>query len=92
MKDILDWLREFAEWLLDILLYIPQKIWELILGAVAAVLEAIPVPAWMQTDPFANINPGIAWMLNEFQIAFGLTVVLSALGIRFLIRRIPLIG
>lgn len=92
MQTIIDWLYDFTGWLLEVLLYVPTKVWELILGAVATVLEAIPVPSWMATDPFAGIDPGIAWMLNEFQIAFGLVVVLGALGIRFLIRRIPLIG
>lgn len=92
MGALLEWLRNFAAWLLEVLLYVPRFLWETLLGALAAILEAIPVPSWLQTDPFAGVDPGIAWMLTEFQIAFGLVVVLGSLGIRFLIRRLPLIG
>lgn len=87
-------LDEFAQWLKDLLLWLPLKIWELITDGLASVLEAIPVPDFInQAQGFMNMIPGnILWVLNLFAVPQGMTMIMAALLLRFVLRRIPLIG
>jgi hypothetical protein len=54
------------------------------------------LPEYMQpsyiTSALVTIPPSVWWVLDLFRFTFGLKLVLSALVIRFLIRRLPLIG
>lgn len=94
----MEWLIEFLErilaWLLEVLLWVPRKLWELILDGLAWVVENIPVPTWLGNAGsfFSGIDPGIVYYLEGFAFAEGVAIVIGAYVIRFLIRRIPLIG
>lgn len=90
----MQWLTDFAKWLLDILLFIPRWIWNESLQAIAALINAIPVPEFIQAWPqlAAAIPPQVVWFLNLLQVRQGLAIVVSACVLRFLIRRIPLVG
>lgn len=87
-------LSSFAEWLLDLLLFIPRKVFELFMDAAAAAIEAIPVPDWVSSasSGLSNIPPGVVFFADFLQLPAGIAIILSAYGIRFLIRRIPVIG
>lgn len=84
----------FKDWLRDLLLWVPKKIWEWVLDGVAAVLEAIPVPSWLSSagSVFDAIPDGVLYFAQALQLPAGLSMVISAYVIRFLIRRIPIIG
>lgn len=88
------WLEDVLAWLKDLLLYIPLKVWQGMLDSLAGLLEAIPVPSFMSNlgSLFASIDPGIAFFVNGLHLATGATMILSAYVIRFLIRRIPVVG
>lgn len=90
----MEWLTDFAGWLLDILLFIPRWVWNEILQAVAALLNAIPVPDFVLSWPqlATAIPPQVIWFLNLLHVREGLAIVLSAYIARFLIRRIPVVG
>lgn len=94
VTDIACHLSSFSEWLLDALLYVPKWVWQEMLGALAALIEAMPAPDFFAT--FAGNIGGIAgsvvWFLDLFQFKAGVAMILSALLLRFLIRRIPIIG
>ena len=87
-------LEDFAEWLKDLLLWLPQKLWELLLDGLAFVVEKIPVPDFVSSaQGYLNGVPGnVVWLLNLFAVPEGLAMVMSALVLRFVLRRIPLIG
>lgn len=82
------------EWLKDMLLWLPQKVWELILAGLGAIIENIPVPDWLASiGSFgAGIPPGVAYIFQVMQIPEGLAMMMSAYVLRFIIRRIPVIG
>lgn len=44
------------------------------------------------TAAFSKQSPGVWYLLDIFQIPFGVSVCLSAFVTRFIIRRIPVIG
>lgn len=87
-------LSDFAEWLKDLLLWVPLKLWELLLDGLAGVLDAIPVPSFISSaQGYMNgIGGNVLWMLNVFAVPEGMVMVMSALILRFVLRRIPFIG
>lgn len=94
MDFLIDFLSDMLVWLKDLLLWLPNKLAELILDGLAALIEAIPVPSWLSNAPtfLGNIDPTVAFFLEGFQFAQGLLIVFAAYVLRFLIRRIPVIG
>ena len=94
MDYLIDFLSQILVWLKDVLLWIPRKLTELVLDGLAALIEAIPVPTWLANagNYLSGIDPTIAFFLQGFRFAEGLTIIFAAYILRFLIRRIPLIG
>lgn len=87
-------LSDFATWLKDVLLWVPRKLWAELLEALAAVIQAIPVPDFFQTakSAFTSIPPSVLFFAAKFAVPEGLTMILAAYALRFVLRRIPLIG
>lgn len=90
-------LTDFADWLLAILLYIPQKLIEFVTDALMAGIDAL-FSACTVCD-FSSLNANLAalplatlFILGWFKIGTGLTIISAAYGVRFLIRRLPIIG
>lgn len=65
-----------------------------LLGALASVIEAIPMPSWATSGGslFSSIPGSVGYFLSVMEFDFGVSVIASAYVLRFLIRRIPLIG
>lgn len=84
----------FSEWLVQLLDAIPKEIFAGIMGALASVFESIPAPAFMSqaNSFFSGIPSNIVFFFQFFAIGQGLAMITSALALRFIIRRIPLIG
>jgi len=87
----------FAKWLIDLLLYIPKKIYEMLTDMIINMIDYIFSTCTVCN--FSNINTsltgmaqGVIWMLGWFRFDYGLSVVLGAYLIRFLIRRLPVVG
>lgn len=87
-------LDDFAAWLKDLLLWVPRKLWAELLDGLAALIEAIPVPSFVYDvqSAFAGLSGNIVFFANKFAVPEGLIMVLAAYAIRFVIRRIPIIG
>lgn len=84
----------FMGWLVDELKLICLGVWESILGAIASLIELIPVPQFMQDLAEASYTfpPSMIYFIDLFQVPFGAAVITSAYAARFLLRRIPFIG
>lgn len=87
LTSVLDWFLELVDW-------IPKTIFSELMGALASVLEAIPAPDFVTNAGsfFAGIPSGIVYFFDFFAVAEGLAMIISALIIRFVLRRIPFIG
>lgn len=87
-------LSRLLDFLVELLLWVPTRLWELFLSGLAAFLEWIPVPAFMTdlASLFAGLDPGILYFVEPMQLGPGVTMILSAAIIRFVIRRIPVVG
>jgi hypothetical protein len=89
-----DYLLSFMEWLLEVFLWVPRKVWAETLDALAGVLEAIPVPDFVATadGAFSAIPANVLFFAQYFALGEGIAMIISAYTLRFLIRRIPIIG
>ena len=94
----MDWLIKFfariVHWLHDYLLWLPLHICKLILQGIFAFMAWLPVPQFM-TDAVgwvASIPPSVAYFLSSCHIGTGMTYILTAYILRFVLRRIPFIG
>jgi sulfite exporter TauE/SafE len=86
-KDTLDWFVELVEW-------IPKRTFEGVMDSLAGVIEAIPAPSFVTQAGtyFGNIPTTIVYFFQFFAIAEGIAMISAALILRFVLRRIPLIG
>jgi hypothetical protein len=88
-----DWITDVLEWLKELLLWLPRKLWELLLDGLASVLELIPVPEFLQGGPVLGfVPPEVAFFAHAFLLEEGVTIVIGAYMFRFILRRIPVIG
>lgn len=87
LNDLIKWFSEWAEW-------IPKKIYSVVLEKLASFINAIPLPSFFTdaSGAFSSLPSGVVWFADFFQLGFGISVVLLALFLRFIIRRIPFIG
>lgn len=94
-------LSEFAHWLLGIissviqfLIDLPFQILEWLWNAFLKLLNLLPISSYFTESAgmFTNIPSSVWYFLDMFQIKFGITTILGAYLIRFLIRRIPGFG
>ena len=94
MDYLIAFISRILTWVVSVIPWAATKLWDLLLSGLAAVLVAIPVPSWLSgaSGNIAGMDNGIAWILQVCHIGFAFTSIMSALTIRFLIRRIPFIG
>ena len=87
-------LADFAQWLKDFFLWLPLKIWEMMLDALASVIEALPVPDFMSNAQgyMSSVGGNVLWVLDLFAVPQGMGMVMAALVLRFIVRRIPISG
>lgn len=97
MPDIV----RILQFLIDLVLWIPRKIYELAMDALATVLNATIEACTVCTNVITEIPNaynamssihGLMWILGWFNIGTGITLCAGALFIRFIIRRLPIIG
>lgn len=87
-------LGQLLEFLLDLLLWAPRQLWVIFLDGLASFLEWIPVPSFMEDlgSFFGDLDPAILYFVAPMQIGAGVTMILGAAVVRFIIRRIPVVG
>ena len=88
------YIEKFAEWLKDLFLYLPKKLWADLMDSLAGFVEALPVPdfVYQAQNAMGGIPSTVLFFAGKFAIAEGVAMILAALIARFMLRRIPLIG
>lgn len=87
LATVLGWVVDFVSWAF-------LSLWKLLLEGLASVIESIPVPSFISGAQsfFGGIPSGIVYFFQFFAVAEGLAMISAALLLRFILRRIPLIG
>jgi len=90
-------LAAFGNWILTALLYVPQKIYEMLTDSLIVMFNGIF--AVCTVCDFSNLNSnlaalpvGVLFILSWFKVGSCLTILSGSYLVRFLIRRIPFIG
>jgi len=86
--------NSWLEWVRGLFEYLAAWVLEQLLSGVAAIIEAMPVPgAFAEAAPaWGSVMGAAGFFLEPWQVGPGLTMFFSALGLRFLLRRIPFVG
>lgn len=85
---------KFLDALVDVLLFIPRHVYDLVVTLLLDFLNWMPVPLTAQdvTAALNGVGGDILFFLTMFEFGYGLSVVFGAYAARFLLRRIPGIG
>jgi len=91
---LLDWLNGFLQWLIDVLLWLPLKLWDLLLTGCEELIAWLPVPDFFTgaSTSLASIPGEVAYFAQALALPAGLSMMLTAYVIRFVIRRLPVVG
>lgn len=87
---LLSVLQQILQFFADIVIAIADWLWQAALSVISSntIVGVIEVAGSL----FESIDPSVWYFMSVFQIPYGITVVLGAYILRFLIRRIPFIG
>lgn len=100
-EKLLDTLVHFFEWAQDAyddfwntFKVFPEWVFSRMAEEIVRFFNKLPVPSFFDTagDAFAGIPPSVVYFASAFRIGEGISMILLALLLRFIIRRIPIIG
>ena len=90
-------LDAFGTWILNVLLYVPQLLYQYLTDSVITLLDSAfalceQCSGGGVTEAWATIPVAVMFIMSWFAPGAGLTLILAAYTVRFVIRRIPGIG
>lgn len=87
---LLSILQQIIQFFADIVIAVADWLWQAMLSLISSstIVGLIEVAGGL----FESIDSSVWYFMSMFQIPYGITVVLSAYVLRFLVRRIPFIG
>jgi hypothetical protein len=91
---LLQWLGNFATWLWTGLQHLGLIVFSALMQGLATVIQDIPAPAFFSdiSGWVGSIPPFVSYLIQGLEIPQGITIVCTAMVIRFLIRRLPFVG
>lgn len=94
MSFLIQFLQALFAWLAAFLVDLPLYILSLFLTGLATFINDIPAPGFFSSAAgyISSLPPLVSFLMSSFQIGAGITIIVTAFTIRFLIRRIPFIG
>lgn len=94
MEAILSWISTFFQKVIDVLLWVPKKLVELGVDGLIYIYDMIPVPDFISNAGsfWSQVPSGVWYFADAAALGYGMSVIISAYTIRFLIRRLPIIG
>lgn len=95
INDMFEWLQDAYNFLIDeFFLGFPKWVFQQVCEGIIEFFNALPVPSFFLTaaDAFSGLPSTVVFFLDALQVGPGVAMVLGAYLLRFIIRRIPLIG
>ncbi|HEJ5845481.1 DUF2523 domain-containing protein [Pseudomonas aeruginosa] len=94
IDEFFKWVQDAFDYFGELLPVLPEYVFHRMTSAVVKFFEWLPVPDFFVTagNAFQGIPPSVVYFANAFQIGPGVTMVLGAYLLRFILRRIPIIG
>ncbi len=94
MQAIIETITNFGAYLLSLLLFVPRTLFSEMVDILLSISDwfGALIPIESLTGVLSNIPPGVLWFASILDLNFALPTVLGAYAVRFLIRRLPVIG
>lgn len=88
------WLSDAYDSIINFFKELPAWLFGKFAEGIVEFYNSIPVPDFFATaqQAFSSIPPEVVFFAESFQIGPGITMVLGAYLLRFILRRIPFIG
>lgn len=90
-KGLIMW-NDFLDLIIDVLLWLPRKIYEYTADAIIYFINLVPDDSLDVQGTLNGWSGDILYFLTLFQIQYAVTALFTALIARFILRRIPVIG
>lgn len=84
--------NDFLTLIVDLLLWIPRKIYEYIADSILYFVGLLPDDSFNVENSLNGWSGDVLYFLTLFEIQYGITAIFTALIARFILRRIPVIG
>lgn len=93
-KRLFDWLGDAYDSIIEFFKQLPEWTFSKLVDGFLSFFNSLPVPDFFATtaNAFSNIPESVVFFAQPFHIGAGVTMVLGAYLLRFIIRRIPLFG
>lgn len=85
-------MTELLKYIFNEIKLIVLYVFEQVLMAFVALLEAIPVPGFLLNVSSYQLPSNILYFLGVAQFGTGVSIMVTAYTLRFLIRRLPVVG
>lgn len=94
IESLFQYVENLINAVLDVVIVFPEYIYMQLGEGVVAFFEWLPVPSFFYSasGAFDSIPSSIIFYGNALQIGPGISMILGAYLLRFIIRRIPFIG
>ncbi|EQB0423092.1 DUF2523 family protein [Pseudomonas aeruginosa] len=94
IEDFFKWVQDAFDYFWELLTTFPQFVFHELVSGIVKFFQWLPVPEFFTQagNAFQAIPPSVVYFANAFQIGPGVTMVLGAYLLRFILRRIPIIG
>lgn len=89
-----EYANDAIDYAIDFFKDLPAYIFDKFADGIVSFFASIPVPEFVSALPnvFSSIPAEVIYFAQPFNLGYGLSVVLSAYLLRFIVRRIPFIG
>lgn len=93
-NSLFTWLSDAFNKVVDFFKDLPAWIFSKIADAIVSFFDSLPVPDFFTqaASAFGSVPPEVVYFAETFHVGAGVTMVLGAYLLRFILRRIPLIG
>lgn len=93
-QRLFDWLGEAYDAVIEFFKQLPEWVFSELIDGFIEFFNSIPVPDFFATaaNAFGNIPPEVVYFAQPFHIGYGVTMILGAYLLRFIVRRIPIFG
>lgn len=81
-----------GQWFSDLFTSFGLWIYEKLINGVIAVIEMIPLPEFLQNASSLRIPDGLGFFAEVFHLETGAQIIVSSFVLRFIIRRLPIVG
>lgn len=95
INDMFEWFQDAFNFLIDeFFLGFPKWVFQQVCEGIVEFFNALPVPSFFTAaaSAFDGIPPSVVFFADAFQIGPGIAMILGAYLLRFILRRIPIIG